>query len=816
MANIKVTAREKEFVQSMEAMSGSVGRLAAKISVDLVRSYQQADRQQKLLNQGLVRFNNEMIQTGQSLSTHVSVPLSIASAAALKFYGDIQAIGKGLGVIEGSAPAAAKAMETIREIAKMPGLGLEEAAQGYTNLRAVGFEAEKAKQTIMQLGNALAISGKGKAEFSSIVSQIVQMSSKSKVLAEDLKPILNSAPIIAKILKDTMGTVDSEQISKILQDRGQSTAQFVDFLVAKLSELDRTSGGVKNSIENFGDSLKIGAANIGEIIDTSVGAASILDNLGQSFEDITEYLKTLNPETKALIVGMGGLAIVAGPVLATLGLMANSVLPLITSGFAALTGPLGLVATGLAIVGSGLAIYLQHTAKMQELATATMSVEEATKRANIQTQEQVDNVQRLLGVLQNEKSKQDEVKKAKEELIAISPKFQEALKGQEIDFAKLTDAASSYVTELNNIAKGQVLLDALEKNLALERALKLDPQSAATWWDKTKSVLAGAIKGGALGGQVVNAQGAIVSELIVDANTLKDRQMKELKDARKQINKEIAALGVSSTKPATTTNTGGGGNNPTVTQEVQNIKKALTQNTAFVTGGPSSDFGPFWDTYLSALFGEDKWDSKMKTSVAKLNEKIAAELKKLPQTYGEQAAQTLIEMQSQMANSLQMTGANFVEQLAAGIASGQGLEGAFAGLLGSVGDMVSRIGKEFLVIDKLLKFAKSVLGTAPGPGAAIALIAAGGILKGLASSAMQRNGIRAFAQGGIIQGPTLGLMGEYPGASSNPEVVAPLDKLKSLIKPQGGGDTNGFILSTSISGDELLIMLQRAERKRNG
>ena len=36
-------------------------------------------------------------------------------------------------------------------------------------------------------------------------------------------------------------------------------------------------------------------------------------------------------------------------------------------------------------------------------------------------------------------------------------------------------------------------------------------------------------------------------------------------------------------------------------------------------------------------------------------------------------------------------------------------------------------------------------------------------------------------QGGIVSSPTLGLMGEYPGARSNPEVIAPLDKLKNMI-----------------------------------
>lgn len=40
----------------------------------------------------------------------------------------------------------------------------------------------------------------------------------------------------------------------------------------------------------------------------------------------------------------------------------------------------------------------------------------------------------------------------------------------------------------------------------------------------------------------------------------------------------------------------------------------------------------------------------------------------------------------------------------------------------------------------------------------------------------------AFADGGIVSGKTFGLVGEYPGASTNPEVISPLDKLKDLLK----------------------------------
>ena len=41
--------------------------------------------------------------------------------------------------------------------------------------------------------------------------------------------------------------------------------------------------------------------------------------------------------------------------------------------------------------------------------------------------------------------------------------------------------------------------------------------------------------------------------------------------------------------------------------------------------------------------------------------------------------------------------------------------------------------------------------------------------------------IPKFADGGLVYGPTLGLVGEYADASRNPEVIAPLDKLRDLM-----------------------------------
>lgn len=71
--------------------------------------------------------------------------------------------------------------------------------------------------------------------------------------------------------------------------------------------------------------------------------------------------------------------------------------------------------------------------------------------------------------------------------------------------------------------------------------------------------------------------------------------------------------------------------------------------------------------------------------------------------------------------------------------------------------------------------------------------------------------IPAFADGGIVSGPTLGLMGEYSGAKANPEVIAPLDKLKSII---GGSESQTIIPDVRISGDDLLIVFDRANRRK--
>ena len=71
------------------------------------------------------------------------------------------------------------------------------------------------------------------------------------------------------------------------------------------------------------------------------------------------------------------------------------------------------------------------------------------------------------------------------------------------------------------------------------------------------------------------------------------------------------------------------------------------------------------------------------------------------------------------------------------------------------------------------------------------------------------NGVTPFADGGIVYGPTLSIMGEYAGARSNPEVIAPLNKLKSIIGD--GGSTGGHMVGR-IRGRDIIMALANETR----
>jgi hypothetical protein len=156
--------------------------------------------------------------------------------------------------------------------------------------------------------------------------------------------------------------------------------------------------------------------------------------------------------------------------------------------------------------------------------------------------------------------------------------------------------------------------------------------------------------------------------------------------------------------------------------------------------------------------------------------------------------------------------ARFAENLGKALA-GEKVD-LFGGFLALLSEGLQTIGKALIAYGVAMDaFKKAFKNPYAAIAAGIVLVALGSFI-GAKVGKMSGGGStqatpKKFANGGIISGPTMGLMGEYPGASHNPEVVAPLDKLKSLM--DGGGGT----LEARISGNDLLILMNKANRNNN-
>jgi hypothetical protein len=135
---------------------------------------------------------------------------------------------------------------------------------------------------------------------------------------------------------------------------------------------------------------------------------------------------------------------------------------------------------------------------------------------------------------------------------------------------------------------------------------------------------------------------------------------------------------------------------------------------------------------------------------------------------------------------------------------GNGIEGFVQSVVGQLGNFVKTVGKMLIAYGiSVQKFQTAFISPQVAVAAGIAMVALG---TAVANQMKQGPSVTAFADGGIVSGPTLGLMGEYPGARSNPEVIAPLDKLKTLMKPE---QSSGYVAQTHISGRDLAIVLER-------
>jgi hypothetical protein len=187
---------------------------------------------------------------------------------------------------------------------------------------------------------------------------------------------------------------------------------------------------------------------------------------------------------------------------------------------------------------------------------------------------------------------------------------------------------------------------------------------------------------------------------------------------------------------------------------------------------------------------------------------VLVQVKIDPKSYS-QIVQDFDRLMTDMAMAVERLGEDIAISLGEALGNqlsgqGNGIEGFVQSVVGQLGNFVKTVGKMLIAYGiSVQKFQTAFIQPQVAVAAGIAMVALG---TAVANQMKQGPSVTAFADGGIVSGPTLGLMGEYPGARSNPEVIAPLDKLKTLMKPE---QSSGYVAQTHISGRDLAIVLER-------
>jgi tape measure domain-containing protein len=529
---------------------------------------------------------------------------------------------------------------------------------------------------------------------------------------------------------------------------GISAEDFSKKTVEALSNLQRAQGGLGNSFDNLTDNITASLAELGKVINTSLNVEGIFIALSDKINYLVQGFKKLNPETQGFIVYAGLIVAAIGPAIFIVGKMITT--------FGALAGTTKMIIETFGkLKGTIIKAFTTILAN-----PAILGITLAIAAIGAVALYVYDNweafASRFTNIWINIKNSAN--KGVADFMMAID-KLQKSFGVKLFDVSGLT----SYTAEQKVVQKefksiGETVDSLSGKLKGLFLAKPKTGTTDETIIDKTKTDT-----GGGAGGAVK-----------IDKSLFKFDDYKtltEISKAKEDLDKAVLTeLGPKIQEQLGFTNKG-------LDATSRGMKQAAIDVAVFglamKTNAPA-----FAEPFTAAEEAAAKLQDKIIDLSDAFTNILNGALNDLAVGFGEQ-----------LGNAL--TGAGFgVKNLLVPLAEA----------IISFGKMAIQAGITALAIKKALTLAQAPLAIAAG----IALVAIGTAIK---------NGIATpkLAEGGLAFGPTMATVGDNRNARVDPEVIAPLSKLKSMMGDMGMGG----VLETRISGNDLIILLNRSQKTLN-
>jgi len=693
----------------------AIGKLLLKLGIDTTN----LDKELGKVEKSMTKFGQNMSNLGSTLTQSLTLPIIGVGAAALKSFADMEKLENGLIAIMGSSEGAAVELEKLRKVAENPGLALPEVVKASASLQSVGMNADAARETITQFGNAVARAGGGAEQFDGVVLALSQISAVGKVTQEDLNQIKERLPEFARVMKEEFGVVTAEGIREL----GISSEEFIKRSVGALGNLERANGGLANTFDNLKDNVGASLAELGKAINETLNLEAVAAALSAGLQRLVDGFKSLNPETQGFIVKAGLLVAALGPAIFIVGKLittfgaligttrlimttVKNLSTVISGAFAKILANPAILGVTLAIAAVGaiaLYVYDNWQAFSDRFKNIWINIKNSVMQGVTFVLGKLDSLQKALGL----------------DLFDLSgmTKYQEEQRVVAAEFKTIGETVDSL--------KGKF------KSLFMAAPGKGGGGGGTEGTGELVFGDGGAPTGGGTGGGV---RGLMPSTNLLPSLNLLPTQLDSATASTQRLKSEQEAL------------------NQATTKVNSNFKEQLTQIEL-----------------LKLSF--DQLNTGLKNI-------IEGTLQDMAVAFGETLGQSL-------------AGASF---------DIRSVIGPLADALIQFGKLAVQVGIAALGIKAALKSLNPAIAIAGG----IALIALGTFVKSKLAAP-------ALAQGGLATGPTMALVGDNRNARVDPEVIAPLSKLKSMMGDMGIGGT----LETRISGNDLIILLNRSQKGLN-
>lgn len=246
------------------------------------------------------------------------------------------------------------------------------------------------------------------------------------------------------------------------------------------------------------------------------------------------------------------------------------------------------------------------------------------------------------------------------------------------------------------------------------------------------------------------------------------------------------------------------------------LKKAWDSVTGMFTfnGGAGGGINP-----TDVTGDEDEW-AEAGAIIQEYADSLETNLKRSGQNWkryavqlsssAEQAAGAITGMvDTVLAEGIMRLGEGLVTGKAAFSDFGTFLLSVFASTAEQLGKLAISVGFAVEGIKKALQSLNPAVAVAAGIGLLALAGAARGRMKQIAAGKDQVK----LAKGGLAYGETLAVVGDNPNARMDPEVIAPLSKLQSMIGQSGAG--GAVEVYGRLSGQDILLSTEKANRTRS-